>query len=328
MSRPRKKILLRADGNSSIGLGHVARCCALAQMLTNDFDCYFYIRKTSKEVIEDIQRYCVDVVELDDSISYEEEAAIWSSKLNKEEIVVLDGYNFNTQYQSRIKSQGCKLVCIDDIYAYHFVADAVINHAPCISKENYSSEPYTRVYVGTEYVLLKKHFLNKASVAKKKLELTSSPILICLGGADPQNRTLSVINEIQKSLPDKKIIVVVGAAYGYTASLEKYCADNSNVSLLVNIPSEELMCTMEKAHVAVTSASTIALEYICVKGNLFLLQTANNQKNIYESLIEKKCAYPFDLLKDNHNSSANIHNQYSLIDGKSDERILEIFSGL
>ena len=98
------------------------------------------------------------VFEIDDTISYKEEALRWVNALQGNEIVVLDGYNFDTVYQTEIKSKGCKLVCIDDIHAYHFVADVVINHAPDISREQYSCESYTKLYLGTEYLLLKKLF--------------------------------------------------------------------------------------------------------------------------------------------------------------------------
>src|SRR6266496_5009152 len=324
----RKKVIIRADGNSSIGLGHVVRCCALADVLKDNFDCYFYIRKPSQSIVEEIKQYCISVFEMDETISYEQEAVTWSKELQGNEIVVLDGYNFDTTYQQKIKSKGCKLVCIDDIYAYYFVADAVINHAPGILKEQYSCESYTKLFLGTDYVLLREIFLKKAARLQQIHDLDTSPILICLGGADPQNVTLKVLDQVSRYFCNRKMFVVVGAAYSYKDSLDEYIKNNNQLHLFMNISSEELVALMEKAHIAVTSASTIALEYLCIKGNLFLLATANNQSNLYNSLIEKKCAYPFELLNDNYNSDAVIQYQYALIDGKSREHILKIFTHL
>jgi RimJ/RimL family protein N-acetyltransferase len=65
-----------------------------------------------------------------------------------------------------------------------------------------------------------------------------------------------------------------------------------------------------------------------VKGNLFLKQTADNQKDLYNSLVEKKCANSYELLKDKYNCDEIIDNQYKLIDGKSNQRLLKIFNGL
>lgn len=324
----KKKVVFRVDGNTNIGLGHVVRCCALAEMFNNYFDCYFYIRKTSKAIIDDIQKYCVSVFEMDDSVSYSEEASLFINALKGDEIVVLDGYNFNTQYQSEIKFKGCKLVCIDDIHACHFVADAIINHAPCIKKEAYSFERYTKLYLGTEYVLLKKSFLRRATSSNLAFNFDESSILICLGGADPKNITLKVLHEVRGNFPDREIFVVVGAAYSNKDSLKKYCDQHNAVSTFVNMQAEELATLMENAHIAITSASTVALEYTCIKGNLFLLMTADNQAHLYKSLIEKKCAHPFSLLRECYNSTGILQNQATLIDGNSSERLLNVFTQL
>src|SRR5215472_8000900 len=126
----KRKVIFRVDGNGKIGLGHISRCCALADMLKGDFEVYFYTRATSEPILEGVKKYCVGVFILNDAISYEEEAVQWIKPLKGDEIVVLDGYDFITYYQQKIKDKGSKLVCIDDIHACHFVADALINHAP------------------------------------------------------------------------------------------------------------------------------------------------------------------------------------------------------
>lgn len=328
MSIERTKVVFRADGNNKIGLGHVVRCCALADILKENFDCYFYIRKTVEAIAKEIEKYCVSINELDDNISYEQEANTFIGELSGDEIVVLDGYSFNTAYQSKIKSKGCKLVCIDDIHAYHFVADAVINHAPCISKEAYSCEPYTKLYLGTGYVLLKKIFLQKAASPNRVFNFDTSPILICLGGADPNNITLKVLNEVRELFIDREIFVVVGAAYSCKDLLKEYCEQHNGVSAFININAEELITLMESTQIAITSASTVALEYMCIKGNLFLLKTADNQAYLYKTLIEKKCAYPYHHLRECYNSTDIHQNQLELIDGKSSERLLSAFTQL
>lgn len=324
----KQRVLLRADGKSTIGLGHIVRCCALAEMLKDNFEIYFYTRAGSEIIVEDIKQYCVDVFEMTDNISYDDEASDWVSVLEGNEIVVLDGYNFNTNYQQKIKEKGCKLVCIDDIHAYHFVADTVINHSPGIDENLYSREPYTQLYLGTGYVLLRKIFLEEASKPHKFFNTERSSVLICFGGADPKNITKEVLEETMHLFPDKNIIVVVGAAYIYLQELREIIKVNKQVSLHINIKPEEMLAIMQQSHIAITSASTIALEYICVKGNLFLEQTAENQKYLYKALIEKTCAYPFASLKDCFYVTDNITNQHNLIDGKSSEKLRNIFSSL
>jgi UDP-2,4-diacetamido-2,4,6-trideoxy-beta-L-altropyranose hydrolase len=323
-----KKVILRADGNSDIGLGHVMRCCALADMLKDYFDCCFYIRKPSKEIAEDIKKYCLAVFEMDDTISYEEEARVWISLLQGDEIVVLDGYNFNTQYQLSIKSKGCRLVCIDDIHAYHFVADVVINHAPGIQTIQYSAEPYTQFFLGTEYVLLRRMFLKEASKPRNMVDLNNSSVFICLGGADPKNITSQIVEEVKKAFPEKNISIVIGAAYMHLNTLQQGIKKYNNVLVNQNLQAIEMLILMRRCGIAITSASTVAFEYLCIKGDLFLIQTADNQEQIYKGLIEKNCAYPFEFLDNRYNNSDIIINQYTLIDGKSNIRLLNLFKEL
>src|SRR5579862_8558861 len=99
----KQKLIIRVDGGSDIGLGHISRCCALADMLKDHFEINFYTRTNSKSVINDIENYCNKVFILNNTISYKEEADNWIEFLKGDEIVVLDGYSFITYYQQKIK---------------------------------------------------------------------------------------------------------------------------------------------------------------------------------------------------------------------------------
>jgi len=322
------KVVFRVDGSSAIGLGHISRCCALADILKNDFEILFYTRSNNQLVIENIKQHSSAVFSLIDTVSYDEEAIQWIAVLKGDEIVVLDGYNFNTNYQQQIKNKGCKLVCIDDIHAYHFLADVVINHAPGTAKKDYSVEPYTQLYLGTEYVLLRKIFLDAALKKPALLDLESSPVLICFGGADPNNITKQTLEETMHLFPQRKINVVVGVGYLHLEALKKTIGSNNFIKLHININAEKMLALMQRSHIAVTSASTIAFEYMCVKGNLFLKCTADNQKDIYAELTKKQWAYSFPELQYKYSATENITNQVKLIDGRSDLRLINIFKNI
>src|SRR5690242_18864490 len=143
------KIVFRADGNSQIGLGHVVRSLALAEMLHEAFDCVFAIQAPSPDLQQQIMAVCAEIIML--PVCTKQESNFINeldNHLTGNEIVVLDGYVFETAYQKYIKSKGCTLACIDDIYAYHFVADVIINHSGGIHKELYSVKPYTQCFLG------------------------------------------------------------------------------------------------------------------------------------------------------------------------------------
>ena len=156
----KRNIIIRADGGSSIGMGHVVRSLALAEMLKSEFDIYFAIQNPSDYVLNTIQKTTSNLISLPSTNNFIEDLNNFLNHLKGDEIVVLDGYNFESEYQNGIKEKGCKLVVIDDLHSWHQVADFVINHADGASQMDYSAESYTEFYLGLNYILLRKEFLH------------------------------------------------------------------------------------------------------------------------------------------------------------------------
>ena len=64
---------------------------------------------------------------------------------------MLDGYDFGSEYQRKMKRKECNLVCIDDLHKDHFFADVILNSGGgCISKNFYSTEPCTKIFLGVD----------------------------------------------------------------------------------------------------------------------------------------------------------------------------------
>ncbi|PKQ70846.1 UDP-2,4-diacetamido-2,4,6-trideoxy-beta-L-altropyranose hydrolase [Raineya orbicola] len=285
-SFPKSKIYFRADGNTKIGLGHITRSLALADMLKEYFDIWVMIQQPSREVIKQIHEVTPNIIELSPSENYLEEARFIAEKyLTGEEIVVLDGYNFQTDYQRIIKSKGVKLVCIDDLHAWHFVADVVINHAGGVKESDYSCEPYTKLCLGLEYALLRKPFL-EAAKQERKIEKIEN-VFICFGGSDPHNFTEKALNACIEAQVFREIHVVVGSAYTHFASLKDLTIQEKNVFLYQNLNAQDLCNVMQKCQVGIVSASSIAYECLAVGMYLIVGYYAENQKAIYQGLINK-----------------------------------------
>ncbi len=157
----KKTIIFRADGSKTIGMGHFVRTLALAEMLKEHFHCIFATRNPSIYQVKQIEKICNDFINLPEGESH---FKIFLEYLKGNEIVVLDNYFFTTDYQYKIKSKGCTLICIDDIHDKHYVADIVINQAEGMSKSKFSIEKYTKLLLGYRYALLRKEYY---SIIKK-----------------------------------------------------------------------------------------------------------------------------------------------------------------
>ncbi len=276
------KIFFRADGSASIGLGHVIRSLALADMLKNDFDCHFIIRNPLPTLKTQILTVCQSIIELDDKEDYTTEADTLSDTLlHGDEIVVLDGYSFDTEYQKGIRKKGSKLACIDDIFSYHFVADLVINHAPGLTPKNYSAAPYTKFCLGVDYSLLRKPFLDAAQKTRhiEKIE----KVFICFGGADFNNITLKVLKALDR--PDwgiKQATVILGGANTFKDAIYDFTKNIKclKVDLYENQTAAQMVALMEACSLAIVPASSILYEIASVKMPVISGYYVDNQLSV------------------------------------------------
>jgi UDP-2,4-diacetamido-2,4,6-trideoxy-beta-L-altropyranose hydrolase len=322
------KVYFRADGNAQIGLGHIVRCLALAEMLSSDFRCHFIVQQPLPTLKEQILEVCDEIIELENSTISINEAQHIAKLISNDDIIVLDGYNFETAYQQELKKQGIKIVCIDDIHAYHFVADVIVNHAGGISSDQYSYEPYTRLFLGLPYALLRKPF---REAAKNRIKNKPNKTFICLGGADPNNDILNVLKKIEETGEESLCYVVVGSAYLHQKELNKFLKNTKlKAKLLSSLSAEEVVFYMNKCSRAITSPSTVSYEYLSTGGLLYLKLTANNQQGINEYFVHEGLAFSFDRYGEIEKSisSNTFDKQNNLLDGYSETRFAEIFKSL
>ena len=316
-------VYIRADGNSEIGLGHVIRSLALAGMLKEDFRCIFATRFLTDYINTEARKVCDEVIKLPET---EEHFDAFLSILSGDEIVVLDNYFFDTEYQKAIRNKSCKLVCIDDIHDKHFVADVVINHAGGFSKEFYSVAPYTCLFLGTDYALLRPEFLNRDEKGD------NSSLLLCLGGADKDNVTLQIVKLLEHKQFPHKCYVVVGDAFQYQQDLIEFQHSSKlNIEVFKNLSARQMADVMSECRYAICPPSTVSYEYLSKKGGeLYLKIIADNQKDIYAFFIKNEIAFDISELFVNEQPKIKrtLETQRKYFDGQSGKRIKVIFRRL
>jgi UDP-2,4-diacetamido-2,4,6-trideoxy-beta-L-altropyranose hydrolase len=328
----KKKVYFRADGNSRVGLGHVIRSLALAEVLKEDFHTVFIIINPSADIKDRILKVCHDLHKLPAFDAMEEEASAVKNLISPEEILVLDGYAFDADYQRILKERKIKLVCIDDQLLNPFLADAIINHTSGISSDQYQAEYYTRFYLGVQYALLRKSFSEAAQQYESVTSLDS--VFINFGGADPENHTCKALQEVIKNPCIKTVHVVTGSAYLYAEQLGKLI-ENINrvqVSVFSAVDESKMLWLMKQSSIAICAASTIAYEYCCVGGGLFIIKTAENQKYLYDFLIKNHLALDFELFSrvkiDADYARQMASDQKKYFTGKSGRNLRAIFNQL
>jgi len=330
-----KKVVIRVDGNSKIGLGHIYRGIALAHMLKNEFDIEFITRPDSD--ILPIQEVNFKHLIISPEVSLVDEPAWLKENYSvKSTVIVLDGYYFDEKYQKKIKEYKFKLVYIDDLVNFHQYADVVINHSLRIKEEDYSAEPYTKFALGSDYALLRQSFLEAAKLNRKISNFDTA--FVCFGGADPLHLTEKALNALLSFHQLEKIYVLVSKDYKL-CEINKLIKTEKRIFILQNLNEKELFDTISKCNFAITSASTILYELLAVKIPIISGYYVDNQIKYYKGIKDMKMIiYAGNLNNldiqdyivlikdylDNFNPNKIISKQQSFIDGKSGERIKKL----
>lgn len=327
MTKP--SIAFRADGNSQIGLGHIHRSLALAGMLAETFKISLLTKNPSERTREMVEELNGQLHVLSDALSLRDEAVNLQQLISSFDIVVLDGYEFDSDYQHIIRSVGVKLVCIDDLHRDHFVADVVINHAGNALPEWYDKEPYTRLCLGIPYLLVKTPF--REAARERSVRSRHPKILVSFGGADINNDTLFVLKRLAEKQAALPVHVVVGEAYLHHVVLQQFLATTPlHVMTHVNVSTAEMLSLMMKCPIAICAPSGVAYEYLCVGGELYLHQTADNQTDLKHFLLDEGLAFSFEefQMSNKQQIDAAFARQRVVVDGNSDSRLLAVFNAL
>lgn len=333
-----KKILFRADGNSNTGLGHLYRLFALVEIYKNYFDFYFITKSSSTKTIFPKE---YKLIFIPDRISTDEEPFWLQEKFNPQShIIIADGYQFTSCYQKKIKNSGFKLMYIDDLIQGEIYADILINHAANINPALYHKSESTTLALGTDYAILRPSFIRAAQTKRQIKKIENA--FVCFGGADALNLSLKATIALLEIHTIKTINVVLGAAY-QDSIIENLAVKYRNVIIYKNLNEVALCNLMQSCQIAIAPSSTIVYELCSIKMPIVSGYFVDNQKNIYQALLEKGAingagdfaSYSVEDFKEKiteiikqKNLQHYIEAQQLLFDGKSPIRFMQLLNNL
>lgn len=337
----KKKILFRANGSSSIGLGHLYRLFAIVEMLKQEYEFIFIVGcNSTTSVIPNEYNF----VQIPKNVSIEKEPFWLGKNYNPNNyIIIADGYNFGSNYQQNIKRIGFSLVYIDDLAAEHMFADIVVNHSSGIKIKDYVGESYSKFALGTDYALLRPSF-QKAALISRQVN-TVDTVFICFGGSDFHNLTHKCLKAVLKIKKIKEVHVVLGAAYIHENIFEVDSKYKTKVNIHKKLSEYDMLKIMNKCHLAVIPSSTISYEVCSVKMLILGGYFVDNQIKIYKGFQEKEIIYSggdfrlysiedfekriVEITEDSPNRHAEmLINQNMFFDGKVKERFISLIKEL
>ncbi|HEY7558920.1 MAG TPA: UDP-2,4-diacetamido-2,4,6-trideoxy-beta-L-altropyranose hydrolase [Candidatus Binatia bacterium] len=274
-------LLVRADANAAIGSGHVMRCLALVQAwVGRGGPVWFLSRCNNPTLRQRIQAAGAEFLSLapDASAHLDRESMLTLLAELKAAYVILDGYDFDSDYQCAVRTSGCRLLVIDDtVRLAHYDADILLNQNLGAAQLKYDCNPDTAILLGPEYALLRREFIFWRSRLHTVPE-TARKILVTLGGSDPDNVTLKVIQALRRLETGRlQIRVVAGPANPHIDELnDASAAFPGRLEFLTAV--SDMAPLMAWADLAVTAAGSTCWELACLGLPAVSLVIAANQR--------------------------------------------------
>jgi len=270
MPMTHKNLIIRADANTYIGIGHVMRCIALAQAWQDQGGDVTFLSHCDSDglrqrIIEEsfefipIEKPHPDPYDLIQTLSVLKLHALRAPR-SAPCWLVLDGYHFGPDYQKAIHKAVYRVLVLDDYnHLPHYHADILVNQNIHTSSLHYSCDRNTVKLLGPEYALLRREFL-KYSNCRRKFPEKARKILVTMGGSDPDNVTLKVIKALNKlDDHDLEVKIVVGPSNPNIERLKSEISLSAfSFQLLASV--KDMPAVMSWADISVTAGGSTCWE--------------------------------------------------------------------
>jgi UDP-2,4-diacetamido-2,4,6-trideoxy-beta-L-altropyranose hydrolase len=273
-------VIFRADGNSEIGYGHFIRTLGIAGLIKDKFYCVYVTLAPTEYQLREIEKVCNEVIILKDPVLLSDE---FLQLLSFKDIVVLDNYNFSSDYQLKIKERGCVVIYIDDFNDKHYVCDTLINNIPGFTVDDFDKEAYTELCLGSDYALLRKEFFDRTW---RLFQKEPKKIFISFGGSDIYNLSEKIIKYLLAIDASLELNLLIGEGYRYVDTLKLF------TSLVIhrNISADKVALLIATSNVCIVPASSLVNEVSSIGSRLMIGYFANNQIKPYEYFVKNNLA--------------------------------------
>lgn len=348
-------VVIRADANSKIGMGHVMRCLSVADalvkrgeevlfvtaddtpvpLLTKKGIPYRVLHTDYADMEAELPELWEVLRELPQGAESPEEALP-----QRNTFILVDSYYVTEKYLAALKKR-ITTIYMDDIYAFSYPVDMLINYNIYGEEMGYEKDAAfadTKLLLGTEYVPLREEF----SAGEQQRTAADGGILITTGGSDSFNLAGQLLMEAMKydALKEKEYHAVSGSLNPHIGELQALAEKHENIHIHCNVTNmAELMAESEVA----LSAGGSTLYELCAMGvPVIAFSFAENQERLVQTFVKRGIAqyggnYRTDGNKMIQNTIAgletlleneNLRAEYrkkarTLVDGKGAVRIAE-----
>ncbi|MDO7876443.1 UDP-2,4-diacetamido-2,4,6-trideoxy-beta-L-altropyranose hydrolase [Hymenobacter sp. ASUV-10] len=284
------RLVLRADGNSRIGLGHVMRLLALADIVRDAFATVIFATRDAS-LAPLLTEAGVEFVLIPELLPQTEASWLRTRVLQATDVLIADGYAFDADYQQELRRGAGRLVYVDDLRAWPVVADVLINHSPGIMPGMYDlTRPGAQLLLGPAYSLLRPAF--RAAAAPPRPPHPIRKLLLCFGGADPLHLTARCLRLLLHEPALEEIGLLAGPANPDSSALQQL-VKQANGRAILHPPAgaQELVTLLRNYDAVVCPSSTILIEALVLGTAALTGYYVENQHHLADFVHAHQQAY-------------------------------------
>lgn len=287
--------IIRADGNSVIGMGHVMRCLSIADAMkqqgvepvfvTACEECIPMIERRgfqTRLLTTDYRDMLSELPQLAQILAEE------NSKIKKR-VILVDSYQVSEAYYREL-SKLARTACLEDM-GQPYPVDMLINYniygeklVSCYEADDMSKPQ--QILLGTTYMPLRQEFLEDVTyILKEKV----TDVMITTGGSDPffAARAFTDAFLADKTLQKENIRyhIISGPFNTHADDLKELYAGNENVEIHEKVTSMKEI--MRQCDVVLTATGSTIYEVSALGIPMFVFYFAENQRQGAEELEKK-----------------------------------------
>ena len=323
-------IAFRVDSSTVIGYGHVTRCLTLAHAFAQEFTqqqnslstkvergcdehllISFFCRDHKGNINNQISKAGFKLLTLPRlaQILMSDQTATWLGTsftqdaqacikhiehFPKIDLLIIDHYAIDHQWQKLLKPYYNKLLVIDDLANRKHICDVLLDQTFKRNKQEYTLlvPEYCHFLIGEQYILLRNEFAAlKSKVRKRRNKYVNAiiniqaNILVSMGGTDPNNLSqvaLLAIEQLIAIFPDITATLVISSQSKHLSTLTSFSHQRPWINLMIN--SENMAGLMLNADIAIGACGGTAWERCCLGLPCLTTVNAKNQQVIADNL--------------------------------------------